>query len=61
MQKNIKIILLCTIFTFVFASCRSLNQPRKIFTVPDYTEQDAIDNEKRLIDKLALARLSFGR
>ncbi len=53
MQKNIKIILLCAIFTFVFASCRSLNQPRKIFTVPDYTEQDAIDNEKRLIDKLA--------
>ena len=35
------------------ASCSSLKQPHTVFSPPDYTAQDVIDNEKRLIEKMA--------
>ena len=35
------------------AACASLKQPRTVFSPPDYTAQDVIDNEKRLIEKMA--------
>ncbi len=35
------------------AACASLKQPLTVFSPPDYTAQDVIDNEKRLIEKMA--------
>ena len=47
---NIFIYLI--IFTILFSSCNSLKQPKQVFEVPDYTEKDIVENEKKQIEKL---------
>ncbi len=52
MLKKIQNIAAPLGILLIFASCGSLKQPRTVFTPPDYTEQEAVDNEKRRIAEL---------
>ncbi|MGP1458434.1 MAG: S1C family serine protease [Treponema sp.] len=52
MYKKIKKIAAPLALALIFSSCGSLKQPRAVFTPPDYTAEDAVENEKRRIAKL---------
>ncbi len=51
-NKKNKLILL--LLSFCFISCTSLKQPKTVFSKPDYTDSDVIQNEKKRIAELAV-------
>ncbi len=41
------------IFTFFLLGCTTVKQPKNVFSMPDYTEQDVLENEIKRIEKIS--------
>lgn len=55
MKKINRSFVFASSFVFIislFLGCSSLKQPKEIFEFPDYSEADAVENEKKRIDSL---------
>lgn len=54
MRKLIKTfeLLFCSLILLISGGCYSLHQPKEVFEFPDYSEADAVENEKNRIDSL---------
>ena len=53
LNKKNKLIILLFSLLCCFSSCTSLKQPKNVFSKPDYTDSDVIENEKKRIAEIA--------
>lgn len=51
MKKHV-LYINAILFSLMFFSCNTLRQPKEVFVLPDYTEKDIVENEKKQIEKL---------
>lgn len=53
MNKPVFLFFLAVLTPFSFFSCMSIKQPDEVFVLPDYTEADVKENEKKRIAQLS--------
>ena len=53
MNKSVVLFFLSVCLSCVFSGCMSIKQPKEVFALPDYTEDDVKENEKKRIEQLS--------
>ena len=53
MNKSVVLFFLSVCMSCVFSGCMSIKQPKEVFALPDYTEDDVKENEKKRIEQLS--------
>ena len=57
-MKISKEICVLVVLSLFFAGCSTIKQPKEVFELPDYTEEDVKNNEIKRIEKLAEKNIS---